>query len=847
MLRVAVKSVLARRFRLVSTGLAVILGVAFMAGGLVLTDTISETFDDLFADVTAGTDAVVRSAEVFESDFGERVRARVPRDLVDTVAAVDGVAVAEPTILGQARLIGRDGKPVGNPEMGPPTFGGNWGSEPALNPFQLVEGRAPRADDEVVVNRGAAKDGDLGIGDEAQVVTRTGVHTVTIVGIATFGDADSAGGSTFVGFTDRAAEHLVAEPGRYDGIWVEAEPGVSQEEVTANIAAALPAEYEAITGEQLTQENQDDIREGLSFFDTFITVFTTISLFVGAFIIYNTFSILVAQRRREMALLRAVGATGRQVLGGLLLEAVTVGVIASLIGLVAGIGVATLLKLMLNGLGLDIPSSGVVVTAGTIQGSIVVGTLVTVLAAWLPARRAAKIPPLAALREDAVDSATVNPWRVVIAFVVTGLGVALLVAGLAGDGDLAMVGLGALVTFIGVTIMGPVVARPFARVVGAPLARGRGVAGRLARENAMRNPQRTARTASALLIGVTLVGFIAIVTSSVKESFERIVNEQFTGDFVIGTGGLGGFSGLPPELAERLRDLDEVDQVAALRTTTARFDGDDTTIAGIDAVAGGAIFDIGVVEGSLEDLGDDGIAAYTEHAEDEGWEIGTELEVVFPETGARTLRVAALYENPEVAGPWFVGLPVIASSGADQFDANVFVSIADGVDFDEARAAVQRITDEYPTAELQDREEFVDSAGAFIDQLVALIYVFLALSVFIALVGIANTLALAVIERTRELGLLRAVGQTRRQLRAMVRGEAVTVALFGTLCGLGLGLFLGWAMVEALADEGFTSFALPTGQLAVIVGLGAVVGVLAALRPARRAARLDVLEAIATD
>ena len=844
MLRTTIKGLLARKLRLFTTSLAVLLGVAFMSGTLVLTDTIGKTFDDLFADVNAGTDAYVRGASVIESDFGDQ-RPRVDTAVVEAVQGVEGVAAASGTIQGYTQIVDREGEPVGDPGNGAPTYGGNWITIDDLNPFVLTEGAPPTADDEVVIDKASADDTGYAVGDTARVLTVSGSHEVTVTGIARFGEVDSPAGASYVLFTDEAAQELVAEPGRFDAVTAVAEQGVGEEELASRIQAALPDTAEALTGSEITEETQSDIKEQLSFFNIFLMVFAVIALFVGSFIIYNTFSIVVAQRSREMALMRAIGASRRQVLGSVLLEAVVVGLIASVVGLVAGIGVAAGLKALLAGFGIDIPAGGIVLLPRTVVVALVAGLFVSVASAVFPARRASKVPPIAAMRDVAHDTSGHSRKRVVIGVAVVALGAAAIAAGLVGGAAIAAVGLGAMLVFVGVAILGPTIAGPVARVIGAPLPRFKGMAGTLARENAMRNPKRTSATAAALMIGVGLVGFITIVASSTKASIDDVLSDTFTGDVVIDSGSFG-FGGLPPELAERVAALPEVEAASGIRFTPAEIDGSPQTIFSADPQAVGAIVDVGVIEGDLAALDAGGIAVLDEKAEDEGLSIGDTVTVSFTE-GDQQLEVRAIYTEQQLAGTWFVGQPVIEAAVADQADLQVYVQLAEGVSTADALPAIEAVAAEFPTAEVQDEAEYIESQSGQIDQILNLIYVLLALAVIIALMGIANTLALSIFERTRELGLLRAVGMTRRQLRATVRWESVIIALFGTALGLVIGLFFGWAIVEALADEGFTAFVVPAGQLAVVALIAALAGVVAAILPARRASRLDVLEAIAAD
>lgn len=845
MFRTTLKDLRARKLRLLTTSLAVLLGVAFMAGTLVLTDTIGKTFDGLFANANVGTDVYVRGESAFSTDMGDQ-RARLDVDLVDTVASVDGVAVAEGTIEAYAQVVDKDGDPIGNPGMGAPTFGGSWLADNDLNAFELAEGRAPQTDHEVVLDRGTATAGDLLVGDTATVLTQGGPQSVEIVGIATFGGEDSPGGASYSFFTPAAAQAYLTEPGKIDAIKVVADDMYSNEELRARVAEVLPKGTEVLTGAEITAEQQSDVKQGLGFFNTFLLAFAAIALFVGSFIIYNSFSILVAQRSKQMALLRAVGASRRQVVASVLMEATAVGLVASLAGLAAGIGVASLLMALLDAIGIDIPAGSVVLTPRTVMLSLVAGLGVSVASAVFPARKAAKVPPIAAMRDVAIDTSGNSPRRVVIGLAVTALGAAAIGGGLFADAGIAMVGLGAAVVFLGVAVLGPVIARPMSRVIGSPLPRLKGMPGTLARENAMRNPKRTSATAAALMIGVALVGFITILASSTKASVDASIDKTFTGDFVVDSGAFGS-GGLSPALAEELAALPQLDAVSGMRMTAAEVDGSSTMLLGADPATVTEIVDLRVTEGSIADLGATEIAVLDDTAKDKGLEVGDTVPVRFAETGLQELTVAAVYSESDLAGEWFLGLPAVEANVADQFDMQVLMTIADGVSPDEARAAITEVADAYPQASVQDRTEFKAAQSGQINMILNLIYALLGLAVLIALLGIANTLALSIFERTRELGLLRAVGMTRRQLRATVRWEAVIIALLGTTLGLVIGTGFGWALVQALSSQGLTTFTIPAGQMAIVAIIAAIAGVAAAILPARRAARLDVLGAITAD
>jgi len=850
MFRTTLKNLRAHKLRLLTTSVAVVLGVAFMAGTLVLIDTVERSFDSLLADANQGTDAVVRAESSLDTDDTGQVRARVPASTLDSVSAVDGVAVAEGRIEGYAQIVGSDGEALGNLQMGAPTFGASWVQDEGLNAFDLVEGRAPAEvpsgnPSEVVIDRASAGDGDLAVGDQTEALTEGGPQPVIVVGIAAFGEVDNVGGASFAFFTPAQAQALIAEPGMFDSIGVVAEPGVSQDELAARLAPVLPDGEEAITGAELTAEDQAEVREDMAFFSTFLLTFAVVSLFVGSFIIYNTFSILVAQRSKEMALLRAVGAGRHQVLRSVLLEAAIVGVIASALGLAAGIGVAAGLKALLAGMGVDMPDGAVVITSTTVAIATLTGVGISLASAFFPARRAAKVPPVAAMRDVAVDTSAGSRGRVVAGGGVTGLGAAALAIGLAQPA-ITLVGLGAALVFLGVAVLGPIIALPVTRVLGAPVARLRGMPGRLARENASRNPKRTSATAAALMIGVALVSLMTIMATSVKASIDEQVDEAFSGDFVVDSGSFG-FGGLSPQMAADLEQLDEVESAVGIRVAPVTIDGSGQAVLAADPEAVGDLFDIGHIDGALADLGTTEIGVQEDVAEQQGLALGDPVTVEFVETGEQVLTVAAIYEEVQPAGPYFLGLPAFEANVADQLDTQVYVRLADGVDPAEAEAALRTVTDQYPQADLQDLEGFKDASAAEIDQMLNLIYVLLALAVIIALMGIANTLALSIFERTRELGLLRAVGMGKGQLRAAVRWEAVLVALLGTVLGLGIGVLFGWAVVTALAGQGITVFAIPGTQLGIVVVLAALAGVAAAILPARRAARLDVLQAVSSD
>jgi putative ABC transport system permease protein len=856
MLFTTIKGLIAHKLRLFATALAVTLGVAFMAGTLVLTDTVTKTFDDLFGDVYQQTDVVVRGEPAFDAGTGIGVqRARIPAPLLTAVRKAPGVAVAEGGTAGYARLVGRDGKAIGNPAAGAPALGFNWPASARLNPFQLSAGHAPSADNEVAIDAKSAKDGKLAVGDTTTVLVQGPPRRVTISGIVKFGSVDSPGGASVVLFRDAVAQRVLGEPGKYDDISVGASPGTSQEQLQAAVAKVLPATVDVVTGAAITKETQDEAHKALAFFRTFMLVFAVVALLVGGFMIFNTFSITVAQRTRENGLLRALGAGRRQILASVLLEALAIGIIAALLGIAGGVGVAIGLKALLAAAGVEVPGSGVVFKPSTVVISLVVGVGVTLLAAWSPARKAAKVPPIAAMQQGLTGSTGYGSKERV--FVGSGLlvvGLATLLTGLFGDVERAVtiVGLGALLVFFGVSVLGRTVSLPLSRFIGAPLPRLRGITGELARENAMRNPKRTAASASALMIGVGLVGFITIFVSSTKASVEQAVDDSFTGDIVVTSGG-GIMGGVDPSLAQRLNALPEVAYATGMRQNFASIGGKVTLITAVNPATAFDVMDIDVIKGSPSALSRYSVAVSKEQASKSHLAVGDVVRVGFKDTGQQQLRVALIYGNGQFVGlqeahpPYLVAMSAYDANYTAHFDMQIVIKASTHASAPTALSAVERTASAYPGTDVLDRAAFKKQQVAPMNQMLALVYALLGLAIIIALLGIANTLALSVFERTREIGLLRAVGMTRSQLRSTIRWESVVIALQGTTLGLLIGLFFGWALVHALENQGLTVFQVPYGSIAVIVVLAAVAGMLAAVGPSRRAAKLDVLRAVVND
>jgi putative ABC transport system permease protein len=850
MLLTAIRNLWAHKLRFAASVLSIMLGVALTAGTLTLTATMRQTYDNLFANVFQGTDAVVRATAAFEGPAQSTgaQRGRIPAALLPKIAAIPGVAAADGSINGYARIIGKDGKALGNPQAGPPAIGGNWSTNSQLNQFHLVDGRAPKAAHEVVIDRKSARDGHLAVGDYTTVLMQAGPQRVHVVGVARYGTADSPGGATIVAFPTAEAQALLGAPGEFDTINVVAAHGLSQQQMVDRIAPYLPRGTEVVTGAKITAETQDALHKAFSYFNTFLYIFAIVAVLVGAFMIFNTFSITVAQRTRENGLLRALGATRRQVLVAVLVEALVIGLLASAVGVVAGLGVAIGLKALISMIGVDIPTQGMVFSSSTILISLFVGVAITALAALSPARKAGKVAPIAAMQSGVVGSTGYGSrQRIYVGSAVLAGGVAALLLGLFGGvaSPMLVVGAGALLVFFGVSILGRTIALPLSRAIGWPLPRLRGLTGTLARENAMRNPKRTAASASALMIGVGLVGFITIFVASTKASINTAIDHSFVGDVVVDSGG-GMMGGVDPGLARRVATLPQVAGATGLRAGVAQIDGKAVLVQAADPASMANTIKLDIVQGDLSKLDASGIAVWKSVADDKGWKVGQTIPAVFAQTGHRTLHLAAVYGENTV-GNYFLGTKAYDANFASRLDMKVFVTAAAGVSTADLRHAVETVTKQYPGVSIMDRTEYKVNQAAQFNQLLSMVYVLLGLAVLIALLGIANTLALSIAERTREVGLLRAVGMTRSQLRSTIRWEAVIIALQGTLLGLLIGTFFGWALTRAMRDQGVTVFAYPWASLAVVVVIAAIAGALAAVQPSRHAAKLDVLRAVVTE
>lgn len=846
MFRIALKSIVGRKARLVLTSLAVILGTAFLSGTSVFSATLDRTFNNLFEDVFKNIDGYVRSTQVVEGDFGLIERQRIPADYVDKVLSVPGVSDAVPDIQAFARIVGKDGKPIGTEGAGPPTFG-SVAVEFKGALWTIAEGKFPKGPTEVALDEASAEKAGYVLGDKVKVVAQSGSRTFTMVGIASYGDVRSPGGATFALFDVPTAAEFLGKPGFVDAILVVGDGSRSDDALAKDIDAIFePSQkVETLTGAEITKETQDDIGQALSFFSIFLTIFSVIALGVGSFVIYNVFSISAAQRQKENALLRALGANRAQITRSMLIESIVVGLFGSLLGFVGGIGISKLLSVALPALGFDLPSGGLVISASILINTVIVGLVVTVLSAVLPARRAGKVPPLAAMRATAIETA--GPGRVRLFWglgsMLVGLGI---IGAVIGGSSNNLLGFGVLFVFIGTIVIGPSIARPVALFLGRPAETLRGVTGQMARQNAARNPKRTSRTSAPVLIGVALVTAVSALAASINGQIADIFTEQFKGDYAVNSNAQG-FGGLSPDLATTLSSIDGVDDASGIGTVLTKINDKGRTLIVITPSTIGGNYDIGLVNADYSILDKDGILISESLAERDNLKIGSVIPVTFGDGVTRDLTVRALYVHNDLAGDRVISRETFASTTVSSFDFSIYVTLEKGADNEQVRAGLQKAVDEYGQGKLLSRDEYIDEQAGQVNQLLGLIYGLLALSVIIAIVGIIITLLLSVFERQREIGLLRAVGMTRSQVRTTVRWESVITSLLGAVVGILLGLGLGWVIVFALRDQGLTSFQIPIGSTVFIMVMSFVVGVLAAVYPAWRATKVDMLDALNTN
>jgi putative ABC transport system permease protein len=839
MLRATLRSLLARKLRLLLSGIAVILGVAFVSGTYVLTDTIGKVFDDLFADVNKGTAVTVQGRSALGG--GENDREPVPQAVLDKVRAVPGVAEAQGAVFGYAQVVQKDGKAYKT--HGAPSFGVSMNPSSTQESLRVRQGHAPHGPHEIAVDATTAQKAHLAVGDTISVLLKGPARKVTVVGIVGLDKAPSFAGASLIAFDPSTAQSAVGTPGTWTAVGVASDPGVPQTELQRRIEKVLPKGFEALTQKQQIADSSKDIKKGLSVFTNILQWFGRIALFVGMFLIFNTFSMLIAQRTRELALMRALGASRGQVNRSLLVEASIVGTLSALIGFGLGIEVAIGVRKLLAVLGIDLPSGTTVVKLRTFLVSMVVGIVVTVVAALIPARRAGRIAPVQAMRESSPAEDRSLRRRAVIGSVLLGVGIVTLALGLNGNGGVQSVGLGAAVTFLGIATLSPLVARPVVGLVGRPFGL-LGAPSTLGRANAMRSPRRTAATASALMIGLALVAMVSTLGASVKKSLASYVERSLGADFVLHSDQFGTFS---PEIATRLRHHPEIDQVAAYRFGRAKVAGKVVQLQGVEAKPLVDTLKVQPTAGDITSIDHGKLAVSETVASGRGLTVGQKVDVVWSRTGNKPMTIGAIYKQNLFAGDYLVGGSVVDANVTQRLLGVVAVTLKPGVTAEQGRKIVDAEVKDFPNLDVEDQAQLVRTQRKQIDGLLNVVTALLGLSVLIALLGVINTLALSVVERTRELGLLRAVGLARRQTRRMIRVESVLIALYGALLGVVIGLSFGAALVHALKDQGIDQFAVPIARLGWVLVAAALGGVVAAALPARRAARLNVLAAIAEE
>jgi putative ABC transport system permease protein len=852
----AIKGLLGRKLRALLTGIAIILGVAMISGTYILTDTIDRAFSNLFTQSYAGTDAVVEGeGPDISIDGASAPNPPIAASLLETVRQVPEVALATGGIADETstKILTSEGDAVST--GGAPSFGFGIDTDPALaqfNPLNLLEGRWPSAPDEVVIDAGTADGQDFALGDTVEVATLVPTRAFELVGVAQFQGLDSLGTATFAVFTVRAAQELLDREGQYDAIQVAAKEGTSEDDLVSALQEVLPDGVTAGTAAAETEEAQDEIGQFTSIIRYFLLTFAAIALFVGAFVIFNTFSITVAQRTREFATLRTIGASRRQVLAAVILESLVIGIVASLLGLGLGLLLAEGIQALFGTLGFELPTAERVFALRTVVVSMLVGVLVTLAAGLFPAIRATRVPPIAAVREGAsLPRSRISPFVPWIAGLVIVGAILLLVRAMftdeLGTAD-RLIGLaaGVLLLFVGVALLSSRLVRPIAALVGLPARQVGGAAGKLASGNTVRNPGRTAATAAALMIGIALVAFIATLAEGLKVSNREAIEEQVSADYVITA--QDGYVPYPSAVGDAVADSPVPEVVTPVRTGDALVNGEETSVGGIDPVTITSGYNFEWTEGSddvLADLGTTGAIVSESYADDHGMEVGTRLRILSTDNEEVDARVVGLYEPH----PFYPLLESVTVSTAlfDRIYGRpqnrwTWANVA-GEPSQETKTQLEEAIAGFPDAQVETREEWIEREDQDISDFLLFLYVLLALAVLISIFGMINTLVLSVYERTREIGMLRAIGMTRRQTRRMVRQESIITALIGAAIGLPLGIFLAALVTRALGDFNLT-FSIPWGQLILMTVVAIVVGIIAAIVPARRAAKLDPLQAI---
>lgn len=901
MWKITIRGLRARKVRLFLTTLAVVLGVSFVTGVFVFTDTLYASFRNTFRGTAVDVDLVVRSTTETGAGGGGLQRRRIPDGVLASVRDIPGVAAADGVVQGTAKLVDRDGEVIQDGVA--PTLGISWPTVEGVGPLRLVgdDSRAPRRRGQVAIDSGTAEAHGYEVGDEIGVqVGDRAVAPYRIVGLFEFGDVSDLGGITFAAFDFDVAQQAFDAREQLDFVNVRAEPGASLDALRSELSVALGPRFDVVDAEAAADDLAEPVLDALDLLRQLLLAFGAVGVFAGAFIIVNTFSILVSQRTRELGLLRACGASGRQVIRAVLAEAAVVAAVASIVGSAAGLGLAAALLGLFGQFGFDVPDAPTVLLARTLVAAVIIGLGVTVISAVFPALRAARTPPVVAVAHEA-QAVTTRPgwWRFLVGLVVAGGGVTAILVGTTGDFDdvrLAVIttALGCFTLFLGTVLLLPVITRGLVRVLATPVAAVvvglvgvvvailagvraaqlagdddwptagialtvvlaalvllgaipalRGVLAVLARGNAVRNPRRTTATASALVLGITLVCLVAIVASSIRLSLQSGIEQGVDADTVLSGEQLAPIS---PTAIEEVAETRGVREVVGLSFGSETIEDRSRFVAGVNVGAFEEIVDVDLAEGQLEGLRD---GVLISSVEAERLDVGVGEFLPFA-NAVGAAPVIGIFENRTFTGSvvvdYIIGEPLFEDSFGDNQQVTLaFVQTdAEGVGDVPARID-RRLSERFPDIRVQTLSEFQAEQDRSIDLIVNVLLGLLVFALLIAVLGIVNTLFLSVFERTRELGLLRVVGMTAKQMRRMVRGEAIAIALIGCVFGLLTGLVWGWAITTALHDEGVDRLSIPPVQIALFVALGAAAGVLASLWPARRAGRLDVLEAIAEE
>ena len=843
---VALKGLAARKVRALLTALAIVIGVSMVSGTYILTDTMQKAFDGIFESSYAETDAVIAGKEIVKGSTSGN--ATVPESLLTKVKALPEVQDAGGTIAAndanKSEIIGPDGKVVGG-AGGAPTLGLAYDtSQPEFSPLKLKSGDWAKGPEQVVVDAGTAEKEKLKPGDTVKVSTLGVTKPYEITGVATFGDVDSLGGATMAVFDLPTARTLLHKDGVYDGISIKAKDGVSAADLVKEVKPLVPSSLEVQDSEKQAAADAKDTNDGMAFIRYFFLGFGAIALFVGSFVIFNTLSITVAQRTREFATLRTLGASRKQVMRSVVIEGLVIGIVASVVGLIAGLGIYKGLNALFVAIGADLPKSGTVIEPRTVIVSLLIGTLVTLVASVMPARRATRVPPIAAVREGAeLPASRMAAHSSKLAFGVIVAALAAISAGVFADpgtlGVVVLLGGGVIGLFIGVALAAPSLVKPLARLIGWPGRRTGGVSGELASANAVRNPGRTASTAAALMIGLTLVTVVAVLGAGLRSSVEGAVTDQVKADYILDPG--DGLSFGAPE-GDALAKVDGVETASQVRTDVALVGGKESDVTGIDPATIGSFYTFeGLDEKVVAGMGANDAVVAKAYAEDHDLSTGSKLAIESASGDKRTVVVRGIYDPPQI--DQMLGMVSITQQAFDESfpqakNAFTFIEAGPG-----AESALRKVAEPFSDAKFHTGAAFAKDYTKGFASFLNLLYVMLAFSVVVSLFGMVNTLVLSVFERTRELGMLRTIGMTRRQARKMIRHESVITALIGAALGLPLGILLSALVTQALSQYD-VGMSIPVGMLAAFTVVAVLAGIAAAVIPARRASRLNVLDAL---